>query len=311
MIVIISKVNKVLKAIEYRLNQEMLEFCVYSSFDKKDVGKSDQVIYISNSSDVNDSVLKLSNDVLIISDKKVSIKSLKGKSNLLITNLINDDSYYTKAQEEYLYRDGVYQLVTEIIISFIYGKTIDKMTYDTEYCEAEPSDWVFKFDSISETYSWLSRRNNDISNVRKVIEVYSPYTYNDSDKEINYLSEYILLAKKGKHIINLYMSTREEFESQKNNIYFDIMARKCDSNVETYFVDIDVIKKKEPVILGQIGDGVALYEDCVYLDTFDDETSLGKVDCKLSSVKTYNEIFDYIVKTYAIKAVSEGEYVRF
>ena len=49
MIVIISKVNKVLKAIEYRLNQEMLEFCVYSSFDKKDVGKSDQVIYISNS----------------------------------------------------------------------------------------------------------------------------------------------------------------------------------------------------------------------------------------------------------------------
>ena len=36
---------------------------------------------------------------------------------------------------------------------------------------------------------------------------------------------------------------------------------------------------------------IYIYDDCVYKDTFDDELSLGIVDCKLESVHTYNEIY--------------------
>ena len=191
----------------------------------------------------------------------------------------------------------------------VVNKTIDKMIYDTSSCQLEPTDWVFNFDSIAESYAWLSRRNRNLEKERKVIEISSPNTYNDSDKEINYLSEYILLAKKGMKISTIYIGTKEDIEKKKQNRYFNILTRKTGDNVKTYFCDINNLKEREPELFNKIKDGIAIYEDCVYKDTFDSEFSLGIVDCKLESVKEYSDIFDYILSNYCVLLVEGGNYV--
>ena len=144
---------------------------------------------------------------------------------------------------------------------------------------------------------------------RKVIEIANDVAFNDSDKEINYLSDYVKLAKNGIKITTIYIGTKENVEEKKKNRFFDLLVRKSGKNVKTYFCDINVLMEKEPEILDKIRDGIAVYEDCVYRDTFNSEFSLGVVDCRQESINEYARIFDYIIKNYSVLLVKGGEYV--
>lgn len=305
MLIVSKSDNEILNSVKYLFDQEMLEYeCVNSLGNRKD----DKIIFITDN--IFEIPSNVDGDILIISNKKVDLSKYSHLSNEIITPLVCDDKKYTRAQAEYLYRDGIYSIINQVVLDFISDKTIDKMIYDTSSCEIQPNDWIFDFDSIAESYAWLSNRNRHIEKERKTVEITSDVTYNDSDKEINYLSEYILLAKKGMKLSTIFIGSREDIENKKKNIYFDILARKCGDNVKNYFCDINVLKEKEPEILKKLRDGLAIFEDCVYIDTFDSEFSLGIVDCKLESVKEYNNIFDYIINNYCVLIAEGGEYVR-
>ena len=304
MLIVSKKKNEVLNSIKYLLDQERLEYEVAKSYKETDY---DKVIFIT--SDVNDIPVDINKKVLIVTSKKISLKNYRFKVNEVITKLVDDDNKYTKAQEEYLFRDGIYSIINGFVLDFISDKTIDKMIYDTSSCNIEPDNWTFSFDSLSESYAWLSRKNNSIEKERKVIEIANDVAFNDSDKEINYLSDYIKLAKNGIKITTIYIGTKENVEEKKKNRFFDILVRKSGKNVKTYFCDINVLMEKEPEILDKIRDGIAVYEDCVYRDTFNSEFSLGVVDCRQESVNEYARIFDYIIKNYSVLLVKGGEYV--
>ena len=303
MLIVSKNDNEVLKSVKYLFDQERLEYDISKEFNNT----KDKIIIITDS--IENIPNDCKNDLLIISDKKRDLSNYTCKSNIIITKLVSDNNKYTKAQEEYLFRKGIYSIINSIVLDFISDKTIDKMIYDTSCCKLQPTNWIFDFDSITETYEWLSKRNKYIDDERKVIEISSSVTFNDSDKEINYLSEYILLAKKGMKISNIFIGPKEDIEKKKKNRYFDILTRKSGDNVKTYFCDIDVLAKREPELLKKIRDGIAIYDDCVYRDTFDSEFSLGVVDCKLESVKEYTDIFNYIVDNYSTLLVEGGEYV--
>ncbi len=304
MLIISRDNNEVLESVRYLFGQEKIEYEYSNEYtDQKD----SKIIFITdNSENTPDNV---AGDLLIITNKRVNLKKYNNLSNAIITKLVSDNKKYTMAQSEYLFRYGIYSIVNQLVLDFINNKTIDKMIYDTSSCQLEPTDWVFSFDSIAESYAWLSRRNRNLEKERKVIEISSPNTYNDSDKEINYLSEYILLAKKGMKISTIYIGTKEDIEKKKQNRYFNILTRKTGENVKTYFCDINNLKEREPELFNKIKDGIAIYEDCVYKDTFDSEFSLGIVDCKLESVKEYSDIFDYILSNYCVLLVEGGNYV--
>ena len=304
MLIISKNDNEVLKSVQYLLNQEKLEYQVESKYKDND---SDKVIFITN--DVNDIPSNIDKDTLIITSSKIDLSKYKCKSNEIITKLVNDNNKYTKAQEEYLFRDGIYSIINEVVLNFINDKTIDKMIYDTSSCNLKPNDWTFAFDSLAESYAWLSRKNHFVEKERKVIEISNDVAFNDSDKEINYLSDYVALAKKGTKITTIYVGTKEDVEERKKNRFFDILVRKSGKNVITYFCDISVLEEKEPELLSKIRDGIAIYEDCVYKDTFNSEYSLGIVDCKIESVKEYTDIFNYLIKNYCVLLADRGEYV--
>lgn len=179
-------------------------------------------------------------------------------------------------------------------------------------CKSAPNDWIFNFDSIAETYSWLNRKNHELVGDLKVIDITNKQlfnTFNDSDKEIRYLSEYIYLAKKGMSLSTIFVANKDEIQEKMKNRFFNILACKCGENVKTYFCDIDVLQRQEPQILDKIRDGINIYDDCVYRDTYKNELSLGYVDCKLETVKEYTELFNYLKEKYSILLVEGGEYV--
>lgn len=305
MLIVSKNDNEVLKSIKYLFDQESLEYEVSTEL----TNNNDKIILITN--DIDSIPSESKSKILIITDKKVDLSNYSCKSNVIVTKLVNDNNQYTLAQEEYLFRKGIYSIINEVVLDFISDKTIDKMIYDTSCCKLQPTDWIFDFDSIAESYAWLSEKNKHVGKERKVIEIASDdfKTFNDSDKEINYLSEYLLLAKKGMKLSTIFVGSKEYIREKVKNKFFDLLFRKSGDNVKTYFCDIDVLAKNEPELLKKIRDGIAIYDDCVYRDTFDSEFSLGVVDCKLESVKEYNEIFDYILDNYCTLLVKGGEYV--
>ena len=300
MLIISKSENEVLKSIKYLFIQEKIDFEFSFKYKNNNYNK---IIFITN--DINEIPKKIKKDVLIITDRVIDIKNISFKCNEIVTCLVNDNNNYTSAQEEYLFRDGIYNVINELVLDFINNRTIDKLIYDTSCCKLKPTDWVFGFDSIAETYAWLSRKNRCIEKERKVIETCKDVIFNDSDKEINYLSEYISLAKKGMKITTIYACTPETIEEKKNNKFFNLLTKRIGDNVKSYFCNVKVLEEKEPELLDIIGDGIAIYDDCVYQDDFSSEFSLGFVDCKLESVKKYNEKFDYLLNNYCVLITNE------
>ena len=307
MLIVSENENEVLKSIAYLLNQEKIEYETSNSF--KDIKEDKVIIITSNEYELSSNNC---NDCLIITNKKIDISDFSFKCNEIVTSLIESNLDFTRSQEEYLFRDGIYSVINNIVLDFINENTIDKIIYDLSCCKSTPNDWIFNFDSIAETYSWLNRKNHELVGDLKVIDITNKnlfYTFNDSDKEIRYLSEYILLAKKGMHLSTIFICTKNEIQEKMKNRFFNLLARKCGENVKTYFCDIDVLQSLEPQILDRARDGINIYDDCVYRDTYKNELSLGYVDCKLETVKEYTELFNYLKEKYSILLVEGGEYV--
>ena len=307
MLIVSENENEVLKSIAYLLNQEKIEYETSNSF--KDIKEDKVIIITSNEYELSSNNC---NDCLIITNKKIDISDCSFKCNEIVTSLIESNLDFTRSQEEYLFRDWIYSVINNIVLDFINENTIDKIIYDLSCCKSTPNDWIFNFDSIAETYSWLNRKNHELVGDLKVIDITNKnlfYTFNDSDKEIRYLSEYILLAKKGMHLSTIFICTKNEIQEKMKNRFFNLLARKCGENVKTYFCDIDVLQSLEPQILDRARDGINIYDDCVYRDTYKNELSLGYVDCKLETVKEYTELFNYLKEKYSILLVEGGEYV--
>ena len=307
MLIVSENENEVLKSITYLLNQEKIEYEISNSF--KDIKEDKVIIITSNEYELS---RNNGNNCLIITNKKIDISDCSFKCNEIVTSLIESNLDFTRSQEEYLFRDGIYSVINNIVLDFINENTIDKIIYDLSCCKSTPNDWIFNFDSIAETYSWLNRKNHELVGDLKVIDITNKnlfYTFNDSDKEIRYLSEYILLAKKGMQLSTIFICTRNEIQEKMKNRFFNLLARKCGENVKTYFCDIEVLQNLEPQILDRARDGINIYDDCVYRDTYKNELSLGYVDCKLETVKEYIELFNYLKEKYSILLVEGGEYV--
>ena len=307
MLIVSENENEVLKSITYLLNQEKIEYETSNSF--KDIKEDKVIIITSNEYELSSNNC---NDCLIITNKKIDISDCSFKCNEIVTSLIESNLDFTRSQEEYLFRDGIYSVINNIVLDFINENTTDKIIYDLSCCKSAPNDWIFSFDSIAETYSWLNRKNHELVGDLKVIDITNKnlfYTFNDSDKEIRYLSEYILLAKKGMQLSTIFICTKNEIQEKMKNRFFNLLARKCGENVKTYFCDIDVLQSKEPQILDRARDGINIYDDCVYRDTYKNELSLGYVDCKLETVKEYTELYNYLKENYSILLAKGGEYV--
>ncbi|MDE5630285.1 MAG: hypothetical protein K2I70_01665, partial [Bacilli bacterium] len=180
---------------------------------------------------------------------------------------------------------------------------------DLTEIKTTPYNWVFNFDSIAETYAWLSKMNRmqTDSFVRKSVNFYDEKVYNDSIKEINYLTDKIIDIKDKKKSIDIFILDGEELAKLKKNYFFKVLLQNISDTYQIYLVDKDNFKIKEPVIYESFLDGMTIYEDCIYRDTYKDELSLGFVDCTKETYDKYCELFEYTVKNYGIIMGSDGE----
>lgn len=146
-----------------------------------------------------------------------------------------------------------------------------------------------------------------LKRIKKEINFYNKKVYNDSSKEINYLIDKIMNIKDGMNLIDIFICTKEELEKLKSNYFFKSLLNNLSSTYNIYFIDRDKFSKEEPELLKKLLDGIIIYEDCVYIDTYCDEYSLGKVNCNKNVIDEYNRQFDYILDKYGIKINSDGD----
>lgn len=310
-LIVSNKKSNLLNSIIYLLTGEKLEYIISNNVENISEEVS-HVIYVDlKDDDVYNQLKSLDVPVLVISDKKNVLKPTKSNINYVITNLYNDDTSYTRVQLEYLFKKGLYSILNSSILNFI---TVEDNTngyvIDISECEALPKEWKFKFDSIAETYSWLKKQrklgNNDC--VYKVINFYEPEKiYNDSSKEINYLFDSLLSVKNGVKIIDIFICTKEELKKFKCNYFFKALLNNISDTYKIYFIDKEKLSINEPRLLEEFLDGVIVYEDCIYRDTYDDEYSLGYVDCNRDTIEKYNKNFDYVLEKYGQKLNSDGD----
>ncbi len=307
-----SKESNLLKFLIQYVNLEKIEYKIVSNLEnvEKDVTN---IIYIDDEKNFKD--LNLSNDIpiILISDEKMVSNCDKLVINYIITDLIHDEIDYTSAQREYLYKKGVYhvllQKMNELIDNY---ENYNGLIYDLTQMKRKPEDWIFKFDSINETYNWLISKHRNISknSVEKHISIYSDKVYDDSVREINYLMNQIMNIKNNKVITEIFILSYEELEIMKKNYFFKQLLKSISANYHIYFVDKEIFKREEE-LFNQLVDGINIYEDCVYRDTYADELSLGFVDCKKETIEKYNQYFDYILERYGKRLNSEGDIDEF
>lgn len=310
-ILIISNDNtNLLDSLVYMMEQEKVDYVI--SHHLKDLSDNiTMVIYINYK---NDEMIKQLSDVkvpiIVISDEKNIIKNENTSVNYVITNLISDNTSYTDVQKEYLFKKGIYWIVMQKVNEFITNvNNMNGLIIDTTECKTIPENWMFKFDSIAETYNWLSKKNRSGNKnfIKKEINFYNKKVYNDSSKEINYLVDKIMNIKDGMNLIDIFICTKEEFQKLKDNYFFKSLLNNLSFTYNIYFIDRDSFSKEEPELLNKLLDGVIIYEDCVYVDTYDDEYSLGTVNCNKDIIIEYNKQFDYILNKYGLKINSDGD----
>ena len=254
--------------------------------------------------------LKKNIPIILISDKKEIIKNDELVINYIITNLIHDDNNYTDVQKEYLFQKGIYNVLFQKVNELIKNnENYNGLIYDLTEIKAKPNNWIFKFESINDTYSWLSRMDRNTNNnfIQKIINFYSDKIYNDSSREINYLTNKVMNIKNNKNIIDIFILTYEELEIIKTNYFFKTLLKNISSNYSIYFINKEEISKKETKLFNKLTDGVIIYEDCVYRDIYTDEFLLGFVDCNKESIQEYNKYFDYVLDKYGKKLNLEGD----
>jgi hypothetical protein len=302
-ILLITKKQEILcQSIIYRLEQERLEYVLMDDITNGIPDDITNIIYIAydDEKEIEMRLSKTNLPIIVISRTKKLINNDNTFINYIITPLIDDETEYTTVQKEYLFRDGIYSIINDKVYGFINDESgMNKLIIDLSECKSEVKDWIFKFSSISETYAWLSKMNNrDVNEVERIVNFYHDKIYNDSSREINYLADKINNIKEGKRTTDIFICTKSELEIFKKNYFFRALIKDIPDTHGMYIIDRDILKKQDPFIYNKLLDGVAIYDDCVYIDTYDDEYSLGKVDCKKSTIDEYNQYYDYVIEKY-------------
>lgn len=247
--------------------------------------------------------------IIMITDKKIIIETPL-TINYIITNLIYDETKYTDVQNEYLLKQGIYHIFLEKLDELIENiNNYNGMIYDLTELKSIPNNWIFSFDSINDTYSWLSKKNKMLPNdsPRKVINFYADKVYDDSIREINYLTEKLMEIKEGKNIIDIFICTKEELTLFRKNYFFKLLLKNISKTYRFYLIDKEELLVSDKELTMKLTDGIVIYNDCVYRDTYNDEFSLGYVDCNTKTLKEYNDYFDYILNKYGNEIRTESD----
>lgn len=195
-----SENNNILDLIKLYLDTEKIEYFVVDRIDEGE--EFSNLIYILN--DVLDKPnILFSAPTIMISSEKCIFKN-QTSINYIITDLINDETYYSDVQMNYLLKNGIYNVFIQKLGELLENQNnYNGLIYDLREVKNNTDDWIFKFDSITETYEWLSKKNKKLDNkfVRKVINFYSDKVYDDSLREINYLTEKLLEIKDKKMLL--------------------------------------------------------------------------------------------------------------
>ncbi len=313
--VIIKAINKsnLLKAIVDYMESEKIEYSVQEKLLKTCDAK--KIIYIEEDEGqcIEDCFNNKNMSFIVVSGKKRVIDS-KANVNYIITNLVYDKNDYTDVQKEYLCKKGIYHVFLEKLDELLVNvNNYNEMIYDLTELKPMPNNWIFNFDSINDTYSWLLKKEKKLSNnfVRKIINFYNDKIYDDSLREINYLTEKLTQIKSGKKIVDIFVCSKEELKKFEENYFFKLLIKNICSTYKVYLIDKNKLLVNDNELALKLMDGIIIYNDCVYKDTYDDELSLGYVDCSESTIKEYNKYFDYILKEYCVEIKSESDLHEF
>lgn len=301
--IVAKQESNLLDALIYFLNTERIDYVI-----SKEISEDSNITHIIYIDDGNDTIMTELPMIFISFEKKL-IKCSSNSVNYIVTNLVKESVEYTDIQKEYLFKKGVYNIFLHNINDLLNNNyNYNGIIIDLTLIKTEPYNWVFNFDSIAETYAWLSKMNRmqDDDFVRRSINFYDDKVYNDSIKEINYLTDKIIDIKDKKKSIDIFILNKEELNVLRNNYFFKLLIKNISDVYQIYLIDKDTLSTKEPEIYNDFLDGMTIYKDCIYRDTYKDEISLGFVDCTKETYDKYCRIFDYALEKYGILVESEG-----
>lgn len=302
--------HNIVEALMNYFDSEKIDYVVTDCLD--DIPKDITNIIVID----DDKELKIKEDIpiILVSSAKKVIEIEGHVLNYIVTKLVEDDSNYTEVQKEYLFKKGIYHIFLQKIQELIDNEeNYNGLIYDLTEIKKAPYNWIFDFDSISDTYYWLSKKNRSMKEdfVRKAINFCSDKVYDDSLREINYLTEKIVDIKKKRKCIDLFIGTKEELKILKNNYFFKALLKNCCDTYLIYVIDKKELEEKNPTLMEEVLDGICIYDDCVYRDTYDNEMSLGYVDCNQKTIDLYHQYFEELMNKYGYPISSESDMNEF
>lgn len=308
-----SKESNLLAALISYMESEKIDYVVVESLSQiaSDITK---IIYVDDEKENFDRLSFHRRLPLIVISSEKKVLNNYPIINYMVTTLIEDCSNYTDVQKEYLLKKGIYHIFIEKLSELLENTSnYNGMIYDLTELKTIPDNWVFSFDSINDTYSWLLKKNKMLPNdfIRKVVNFYDDKVYDDSLREINYLTEKLKEIKEGKRVIDIFICNKEELGFFKKNYFFTLLLKNISSTYQFYIVDKEKLLLEDNEIALKLMDGVAIYNDCIYRDTYDDEFSLGYVDCNESTISAYNKDFDYVLEKYGVEIKTECDLDEF
>lgn len=308
-----SRQSNLLKAIIDYMEYEKIDYCV-EDINQISLNNIRKIVYIDdNSNDIDGLVTKKDLSIVVISSK-MKVIDCAANINYIITNLVFDETNYSDVQREYLFKKGIYHIFISKFSELLENVNgYNGMIYDLTELKPIPNNWIFSFESINDTYSWLLKKNKMLPNnyVRKVINFYDDKVYDDSLREINYLTSKLMEIKEGKNVIDIFICSRDELRLFEKNYFFKLLIKNISLTYRLFLIDKDKLIENDSNLLDKLRDGIAIYNDCVYRDTYDDEISLGYVDCNLETINEYNKYFDYILNKYGKEINSESDLDEF
>ncbi len=308
-LIVTKRKNTLLESIIYVLEREKIEYKISDTINQLE--EITDIIYLDYDELLPFESLKDKKvPIIMIENRKKVIKDYLGTINYVITELLDDEISYTSVQKEYLFKKGTYAILLEKILELLNNNShYNRMIYDLTEIKTTPEDWIFHFDSIRDTYDWLLKKNASLPDdfIRKGINFYSDKVYDDSLREINYLTQKLMDIKSGRKSIDLFICTGNEIRKFLDNYFFRMLVKNISPTYQIYLVNRRKLEEEEPEIFSKLLDGITIYDDCVYRDTYDDEFSLGFVDCNQKTIDEYNKYFDYIMDKYGDKVGLERD----
>ncbi len=312
-IVVSSGSSNLTESIAYKLEQDRIDYEILSSINKIDnKNKPSSIVLVNNLEyqSILDYASKNKINLLVISSHKLDLNNCLSPKNTIITGLVNDKEVYSHTQKEFLFRKGIYSVVNNYVNHFVSDSApVDGLIIDMTEIELSPHDWIFEFSSLNESYSWLTRHNGlqDPNIELRDLNFFLDRLYDDSDKEIRYLVDRIKAVRNGQKATDTFICTKEELNKYKNNLFFRNLVKNTSKNYKVFIVDKDKLAKSYPDIIEKILYGIIVYDDCVYRDYLDNETSLGYVDCRPEVVDDYRKTYDFLIKTLGVEIKKEED----